>query len=204
MLEDTLVVFNEKLSSKEAVPGGGGAAALCGALAASLSSMVTALTIGKKRYREFEEENQKIAKKAAVLRDALLKGIEEDAEAFLPLSQAYSKDKSDPDYEEDLEKCLKDAAMAPYRLMESIAEVVVLDEQLVTTGSKLAISDAASSAALAYGALLAAKINVLVNTRLMRDKTAADELNAKSEALLQEYSARALSVYKKVEERLNG
>ena len=147
MLQDTLVQFNEKLSSKEAVPGGGGAASLCAALAASLSSMVTELTIGKKRYREFEEENLAIREEAVSLRNLLLEGIEKDAEAFYPLSVAYGKDKNAPGYAEELEECLWNAAEAPAELLRHVCRVIELDERLAETGSKLAISDAASSAA---------------------------------------------------------
>ena len=204
MLQDTLVQFNEKLSSKEAVPGGGGAASLCAALAASLSSMVTELTIGKKRYREFEEENLAIREEAVSLRNLLLEGIEKDAEAFYPLSVAYGKDKNAPGYAEELEECLWNAAEAPAELLRHVCRVIELDERLAETGSKLAISDAASSASLAYGALYAAFINVKVNTRLMKNKERASALEKEMRELRDEYAHRAMQVYERVEERLNG
>ena len=49
MQQMTLADFTRELSENAPVPGGGGAAALCGALAAALSSMVASLTVGKKK-----------------------------------------------------------------------------------------------------------------------------------------------------------
>lgn len=42
--------FLERLASKEPVPGGGGAAALGGAIGAALTSMVANLTVGKENF----------------------------------------------------------------------------------------------------------------------------------------------------------
>ena len=49
---DSTYDFIEKLSPKEPTPGGGGASALLGAVAAALASMVAGLTSGKKKYAE--------------------------------------------------------------------------------------------------------------------------------------------------------
>ena len=81
--------FVEALYSKAAVPGGGGAAALVGAVGTALAGMVGNLTTGKKKYAEFEEDIQRILKEAQALQDRLLAMIDEDAENFLPLSKAY-------------------------------------------------------------------------------------------------------------------
>lgn len=43
------IEFVEALSSKEAVPGGGGASALVGSIGMALGSMVCNLTIGKNK-----------------------------------------------------------------------------------------------------------------------------------------------------------
>ncbi|EQJ03588.1 methenyltetrahydrofolate cyclohydrolase [Clostridioides difficile P6] len=82
--DKTCVDFVEVLSSKEAVPGGGGAAALVGAIGMALGSMVCNLTIGKKKYAEYEESVKEILSKAGKLEKDLLKMIDDDAECFLP------------------------------------------------------------------------------------------------------------------------
>ena len=71
--------FVDQLASKNPVPGGGGAAALVGAIGTALSSMVGNLTTGKKKYAEFEEDIQRILKRAQELQQDLMKMIDEDA-----------------------------------------------------------------------------------------------------------------------------
>ncbi len=55
----------------------------------ALGSMVCNLTIGKKKYAEYEESVKEILSKAGKLEKDLLKMIDDDAECFLPLSKAY-------------------------------------------------------------------------------------------------------------------
>lgn len=202
MENKTLKEFTEITSSKDPVPGGGGVSGLVGSLAASLSGMVTSLTTGKKKYAEYEEEICSIMEKANELRIKLLESINKDAEAFYPLSKAYSLDKEDPNRDTILETCLKDAANSPFEILKLTCKVIELDERLAVIGSKLAISDAATSVMLAHGALYGAFINVVVNTRLMKDISYAEKLESEAKGLLDEYSSRAQSCYKEVLRRL--
>lgn len=204
MLNKTISAFTEESASKAPVPGGGGVSALCGALAASLAEMVTNLTTGKKKYAEYEEEIQKIMAETEELRVNLLACITKDAEAFEPLAAAYSMDKNTEGYAERMEQCLRTAAEPPYQIMNYCAEVIKLDERLAVIGSKLAVSDAGTSVMLASGALYGAYLNVRVNTRLMKDRTYADELEKNADALLEEYSKRALDCFNAVKESLDG
>ncbi|MBR2669371.1 MAG: cyclodeaminase/cyclohydrolase family protein [Solobacterium sp.] len=202
MLKKTLEEFSIASSTKDPVPGGGGVSALVGSLAASLAEMVTNLTTGKKRYQEYEEEIQQIMAQAEVLRKDLLECILKDAEAFEPLAKAYSMDKNAEGYREAMEKCLKDAATPPYLILKYCTDVITLDERLAVIGSKIAVSDVATSVMLAHGALYGGYINVKVNTRLMHDREYAEQLDAEVAQLLQEYSARAVKCYENVMERL--
>ena len=63
--------FLEKLASKEPVPGGGGAAALGGAISAALASMVANLTLGKEKFLSVESEMLRLAAASEYLRQAL-------------------------------------------------------------------------------------------------------------------------------------
>ena len=203
MLNKTLTEFTAASASKDPVPGGGGVSALVGALAASLAEMVTNLTTGKKRYAEYEDEIREIMAAADELRQDLLGCINEDAEAFEPLSKAYSMDKNSEGYAERMEECLRRAAEPPMKILKSCTKVIRMDERLAVIGSKIAVSDAATSAMLAHGALYGAFINIKVNTRLMKDRAYADELDRVAQALLDEYSARALDCFNEIKERLS-
>ena len=195
MLSKNLNEFTEVLSSKEAVPGGGGASALVGALAASLGSMVGSLTLNKKKYAEVQDEIKDLMEQSEILRQKLLNGINEDALAFEPLSKAYGIDKKDPNRDAILEECLKKAADAPFQILLNVCSVIDLLERYGKIGSKLAISDAATGAIFAYGSLKGAAINVKVNTKLMKDKEYADGLNKKVDQIVEEYGSKALKVY---------
>ncbi len=202
MLDKTLKEFSEALFSKDPTPGGGGASALAGALAASLGGMVTNLTVGKKTYAQYEEENQKIMRQADDLRLALLEAIDQDAQAFAPLAEAYKLDKNTPHYEEIMEKALLEAAFIPCKILKLCTEVMDLDAHLAETGSKLAISDAATSVMLAYGAMYGALINIRVNTRLMKKREEAEKIDKEALELVNVYGSKAKEIYEKVEERL--
>jgi len=192
--DKSLARFGAELASSSPAPGGGGAAALAGALAAALGGMVVSLTVGKPKYAANEEALRAIGEKAEKLRKELLDMIDADAEAFAPLARAYSLPKDDPDREATLEEALVRAAASPARIAELCCEVIELLEGCASMGSLLVLSDAASGAALAEGALRAAVINVKVNTALMHNHSHAAALNARMADLEKEYLARAEAV----------
>ena len=82
------------LSGKSPVPGGGGAAALAGAIGIALGNMVGSLTVGKKTYAAVEEDIIQCKKKADDITARLLDLVEKDAKAFEPLRAAYGMPKS--------------------------------------------------------------------------------------------------------------
>lgn len=198
----TLKQFSEAVSSKDPTPGGGGVSAAVGALAASLGEMVTNLTFGKKKYLEYTFELTDIRKELEILRINLLGCINKDAQAFEPLAKVYALPKDSEGYEEKMEECLRKAAEPPFLILKYAARIIELDERLGQIGSKLAVSDAATSVMLAHGVLYAAYVNVLVNTRLMKDHDQANYLNEESVKILDEYSVMALNIYDDICKRL--
>ena len=164
--------------------------------------MVGTLTVGKKKYADVEEDVLALMDKAEELRVKLLKAVEDDARAFEPLSKAYGIPKDDPTRDEVMEKCLKDAMAAPFNIMELSCEVINLQKEFADKGSVIAISDAATGAALAVAALKGAAVNVIVNTRLMKDREYAKSIDEKVNAMLDEYLDVADEVYESVWKRL--
>ena len=60
MRDLTLDKFSEELFSKNAIPGGGSATALVGALAVSLGAMAANLTVGKDKYKAYTADLERI------------------------------------------------------------------------------------------------------------------------------------------------
>ena len=139
MMDKSCAEFADELAAKKSIPGGGGAAAYVGALAAALCSMAGNYTAGKEKYAAYEEDLPRMLAEGEKVRERLLELVEEDAAAFLPLSQAYAIPKEDPTREETLEKCTKDALVAPLEMMRQIARAIELLEEMGEKGSRMLI-----------------------------------------------------------------
>ena len=201
MLNDSVRDFAAALASRSAVPGGGGASALVGALGAALGSMVGELTVGKKKYADVEDDIKALMAKADILREKLLACVEKDAAAFEPLSKAYGIPKDDPTRDEVMERCLHDAAQVPLEILELCCEAIDLQRGFADMGSVLAISDAATGVVFCRGAMYGAAVNVKVNTKAMKDREYADKINARVDELMDKYWKIAEKVYEDVYRR---
>jgi len=200
----SLKQLSELTASSAPVPGGGGISGTVSSLSASLSMMVTNLTIGKAKYLEYTDELETLKQELNEIRISLLNSLNKDAKAFEPLAKAYSMDKNTTGYTETLEECLRKAANSPFEILKETCKIIDIDERLAVIGSKISVSDAATSVMLASGALYGSYINILVNTRLMKDKEYADKLNKEAKAYLDEYSKKAIIIFDDITRRLNG
>lgn len=202
MLNTSLEHFAADLASSSPTPGGGGAAAMAGALAAALGNMVGNLTIGKKKYAANEPRLLQLNKMSERLRKQLLRQIDADAEAFEPLSKAYSIPKDQEDRDAVLEHCLHQAADPPLQILRLSCDVIQLVQEYAKLGSKLMISDAGCAASLAKSAAQCAALNVYVNTRLMKDKQYAESLMEEVKIRMDRYLPQADDVYDSILEAL--
>ncbi len=202
LIHESVEYFTKALASKTSVPGGGGASALVAAVGVALGDMVGEFTLGKKKYADVEEDIKVLMAQAEALREELLICIEDDATAFEPLSKAYSIPKDEPGRDETMEKCLRAAAEVPFHILQLACESVDLLRGFADKGSVIMISDAATGAALLQGAIRSAAINVKINTKSMKDRTFADELNNKVQDLVDEYTSKAQKIYDDVVKRL--
>jgi len=202
----TIPDFIEVLSSKVAVPGGGGASALVGAVGAALGNMVGALTVGKKKYADVEADIIKVQKQTTKLQGELLALIDKDAEDFEPLSRAYglpaNTDAEKAEKAKVMEKCLREASATPFEIMRKCAEGIRICEEFAVKGSKLAVSDAGVGVIFCKAAMMGASLNVYINTKAMTDRAYADRLNKETDAILKEYEALADKVFASVKGQL--
>lgn len=205
--EKTCEDFVDVLASKSAVPGGGGAAALTGAIGIALGSMVCNLTIGKKKYAEHEESVKSILEKARSLEKDLIGMIDEDAECFLPLSKAYGlpslTDEEKKIKSETMENALKKACEVPIKIVKACYESIKLHEDLVDKGSRLAISDIGVGVQCLRAAILSGQLNVLININSIKDEKYVNEVRNEINSLVEEGVKICDEVYLKVEKALN-
>ena len=209
MIEKELMgLWLETLASKAPVPGGGGASALGGSVAAALGQMVSNLTIGKKKYADVEEEVQELLGKLQALQNDFLDLADQDAKVFAPLAAAYSLPASTEEEKQVkariMEENLLAASLVPLQMMEKAAETIELLEFLGEKGSRMAVSDVGVAVQFARTALTGAVMNVYINTKSMKNREKAEKLNAKAKKLIEEGTRQADEIYAKVLEQLVG
>ena len=197
-VNNTCAEFINVLSSKAAVPGGGGASALGGAIGIALGSMVGNLTVGKKKYADVEADIMAVMEKADELQSEFLYLVDQDAVVFEPLSKAYGIPKDDPNREQVMEDALKLACSVPMDIMRTCARAIELLEEFAQKGSVVAISDAGVGVAFCKAALTGASLNVFINTKSMTDRDYASNIEAEADELLTKYCAMADEIYNKV------
>lgn len=196
--------FVEILASDAPAPGGGGAAALVGALGIALGNMVGSLTVGKKKYAPVEQEILSLKEKCSALQKQLLDQVEADEKGFLPLAKAYGIPKDDPNREAILEAATEAACQVPLTIMELCCRGLDCIAVFAEKGSRLAMSDAGCGALCCKAALESASLNVFINTKTMKNRETADKINADAEEMLSKYTALADRIFAAVKGELYG
>ena len=191
--------FVEALASNAPTPGGGGAAALVGAVGTALGNMVGSLTVGKKKYADVESEIMDLKIKCDDLQTELLDLVKKDADGFEPLAKAYGIPKDDPNRAAILEQATLDACAVPMEIMEKCCEALDYIQIFAEKGSRLAVSDAGCGAVCCKAALQSASLNVFINTKSMKDRIAAEELNRRANDMLTKYCALADDIFAAVQ-----
>lgn len=172
--EMSLAAFNDELASASAAPGGGAAAALSGSLGAALVAMVCRLTIGRKNYEDVSAQFEEILPRADALRVELLELMQEDADSYSRVMDAYALPKGTDEEKQarmdSIQTALKHASELPFQVATACGQVLEMSETAVAFGNKNAASDAGAGALLAEAGLRAALLNVEINLGLIRDE----------------------------------
>ena len=203
MPEQTLSEFTAQLASASPAPGGGGAAALAGALAASLAAMAANVTAANPRYADRTGALSAMAAACDAQRTALLALIEADAAGFLPLQRAYAIPKTDLERAARLADAARTACQAPLDMLAHCAQIVMLLDAARDIISPLLRSDVGCAAALCRAAAEAAAMNVFVNTGLLAPADRA-ETEARAERLRASIVRRCTRTVNAVRKQLRG
>lgn len=187
----TLVEFADELSSDSVAPGGGSVAALCGALAAALAAMVGALTWAKKGMEDRRESMGRIGVEGQRLKDALLRAVDADTDAFNAVIAARRLPKKTEAEQAARERAIERANQGATRVPLAVLRDSVAAMELALTaareGNPSSASDAGVGAACGLAAAEGAALNVRINLPSLTDDAVAAEIRAEQERL----SARA-------------
>jgi formiminotetrahydrofolate cyclodeaminase len=189
------------------VPGGGSAAAIAGALGASLVSMVASLTAGRAGYEAVDAEVQAIGTEAVGLRDRLLELAERDSDAYDAVMRARRLPRETDEQKAARKVAMGDAfilaATVPLETARTAEQVLQLAARIAPIGNPNAASDAGVAAQLASAAIRGAILNVRINLPYLPAETeiasSAPREVARLEAAATEVEAAALAL---VAERL--
>lgn len=205
MLEKKTTEFLEVLSSKEPVPGGGGASAAVGAFAAALGMMVASLTEGKKTYAAVEEEILCAKDRLKEIRDRLVHLADEDARAFEPLSKAYGLPRTTEEEQKVREKVMEEALKRP-----ALCRLPLWKRcwspwpnwRFWKKGKQTGCQRCGVGILFAQAALEGASLNVLINTKMMKDRETAGHYEQRAAELIREGRQRKDRIYERVLKKL--
>ena len=191
----SLQKYLEELSSNSPTPGGGNVAALCGALSASLGTMVCNLTIGKKKYLDVETEMNEMKVKLNVYVDKFISLAKYDNEAFDRVIDAFKLPKETDEQKklriEAIEKSTLEAASVPADVIKNCREIISLLETISKKGNQNSLSDAGVAVAVIAAASEGAFLNVLINYSSLSEKQKASGLLMQAENLNNEVKEEA-------------
>lgn len=206
LAELTVRGFADLLGSDAPAPGGGSAAALAGALGAALTAMVGSLTVGRKKYAEFDGLARETLEKARDLEHRFLDVMERDTEAFNAVSAVFAMPKGTDQEKEAraaaMQEALQGCTKTPFEMMELSLEALRLTGGLVDRSNASAASDLGCAALSLKAAIQGAWLNVLINIGGIQDQAFADEYRQKGQALLDKALPLADAIYQEVLESL--
>jgi glutamate formiminotransferase/formiminotetrahydrofolate cyclodeaminase len=201
-----LAEFADELSTDSPAPGGGSAAALCGALAAALASMVAALTWEKKGMENVRPAMQQIGVRAQALKDWFVDNVERDTEAFNQVLAARRLPKATPEEQAArtlaMEQANRTATRVPLEVLGCSVEVLELALGAARQGNPASVSDAGVAGACALAAAEGAALNVRINLPSLTDRATASAFAAEMNGRLERARALAAEVRAAVEQAL--
>jgi methenyltetrahydrofolate cyclohydrolase len=165
--------LNELLASRQPIPGGGSAAALAGAMGASLVAMVAELTIGRPDAADHAAQLVSLRDDALAAQRHLLDLAEQDAAAYAAVVEARrlprDSDVQRAERGDAMRRTMVVAADVPLRTARAAAQVLELAEAIAPIGNPNAVSDAGVASLLGAAAVRGAILNVQINLPYLAD-----------------------------------
>ncbi|WNZ95147.1 cyclodeaminase/cyclohydrolase family protein [Streptococcus iniae] len=207
LVDLTLTDFAQVLGSDAPAPGGGSVTKhYQQANGISLTKMVCELTIGKKKYEEFQDVIKGVHQEAQELQTELLVAIDKDTEAFNLVSAVFDLPKETDDDKakrrKAMQNALKEATKSPFSMMKKILTALETTEKAVGKSNTNVASDLGVAALNLKAGLQGAWLNVLINLSGIKDEAFVSEYRDNGQKLLEKGSQLADSIYSDVLKRL--
>ncbi len=177
-----------EISRDTPAPGGGSVSALSSAMGAGLASMVAGLTLSKKQYASVKSDMAEIGTKAQSIKDSLLKGVDDDTDAFNAYFGALKMPKKTPAEKKKRESAMQDglkqAVEVPLKTAQDSLKAIELCLQVVEKGNVNSVTDGGVGAETAYAGLRGAILNVLINLPGIHDANFVSEMKGHCKDLI--------------------
>ena len=187
--------FAEALASEQAVPGGGAAAAVSAALAASLTAMVVRLSLERPKYAEFGELHAEALMASDAARLRFLEMAQEDATAYTAYRAARSMPRDTDAEREAREAATREAARlaakVPLDLVRACQAQLELVERCAGRTNLYVSSDLEVAALLLDSAARAGAANVRANLPSIGDHGYTSAVTAELDQRLQQVQSTA-------------
>ena len=208
LIDMTVSSFLDEMASDSPAPGGGSAAALCGAQGAGLAAMVASFTIGRKKFADFEENAIAVRDEELILVDKLKAQIDRDTEAFNLVAAAFKLPKTTDEEKAARSKAIQAGTLVstqvPFETMELALEALRTAEKLLSGFNDSAASDLGVAAWNLLTCVKGAWLNVGINIGSLKDKEAAESYRVRGLAVLHEAEEIAAKITAHTEKLIFG
>jgi glutamate formiminotransferase len=163
----SLTAFTDELSSGTPTPGGGSAAALCGALGAALASMIAAVTHSTVGLESSRSEMEEVGAKAQILKDWFREAVDRDTDAYNAFMEAMrlprTTDAESAARSAAMQEASLEATLVPLQMIEKAGDALDLILVVAKRGNPRTVSDAGVAGVAAAVAAEGASLNVRIN-----------------------------------------
>jgi len=172
----SLGALTDLTASDAPAPGGGSIAAAMGAMGAALGAMVANLSAQKRGWESELDFFSDMADQLQKAKDALLRSVDQDTQAFEGVMKALALPKNTPEQQLARKLALDEANHhalgVPLQTMELIGELIPLLEQILIKGNPNSRSDAMVGLWAARAGLEGAYWNVRINAGPEKNRSA--------------------------------
>ena len=195
--------FSDEVSRETPAPGGGSVSSYVGALGTSLGGMVANLSCNTRGWENKVDIFSEKAYEINQLREKLLFLVDEDANSFNSIMEAYKLPKDSEENKQIRSKAIKDAtlyaAQIPLNIMVESYNSYEIIEFLAKDGNQNSLSDSGVACLCVHTAIHGAYLNVRIN---LKDATGGEDIMKKADKILKNSHSKKEKIMKLVEDKL--